>query len=153
MLGDLRCASPIQNNPDVLVSLNHEEIQDIMEDFKNSSRIAMLAGFDAIEVHAHAGYLIDQFMSPIWNKRTDKYGGSDENRARFPLEIVQAIRETVGPDIPIIFRIAVDHIFEGGRTLEDSMPLLQILEAGGVDAFDVDAGSYEIIDYIFRQLI
>ncbi|NLJ93932.1 MAG: FAD-dependent oxidoreductase [Clostridiaceae bacterium] len=145
-------ASPIPStfNPDVPChALTHEEIQDIMEDFKNSSRIAMLAGFDAIEVHAHAGYLIDQFMSPIWNKRTDKYGGSDENRARFPLEIVQAIRETVGPDIPIIFRIAVDHIFEGGRTLEDSMPLLQILEAGGVDAFDVDAGSYEIIDYIF----
>ncbi|MGB4609992.1 MAG: NAD(P)/FAD-dependent oxidoreductase [Saccharofermentanales bacterium] len=145
-------ASPIPATFDPTVNchpLSAEEIQVILDQFTHSTEIAMKAGFDAMEVHAHAGYLIDQFMSPIWNKRTDEYGGSDENRARFPREIVRAIRKACGPDVPILFRIAVDHIFEGGRTLADSMPLLKLLEEEGVDAFDIDAGSYEVIDYIF----
>ena len=107
------------------------------------------AGFDAIEVHAHAGYLVDQFMSAVWNKRTDEYGGSLENRMRFPVEIVKSIRSAVGPDMPILFRIACKHHFEGGRTLEETLPMLKILEEAGVDAFDVDTGSYENIEYIF----
>ncbi|HHX36785.1 MAG TPA: FAD-dependent oxidoreductase [Clostridiaceae bacterium] len=143
-------AIPSTFNPDILCHpLSHEEIQTIMEQFTNSADIAVKAGFDAIEVHAHAGYLIDQFMSEVWNKRTDEYGGSAENRSRFPREIVRAIRKATGPDMPILFRIAVDHIFEGGRTIEETIPLLKLLEEEGVDAFDIDAGSYEMIDYIF----
>lgn len=145
-------ASPIPATFDPSVNchpLSAEEIQEILDQFTNSTEIAMHAGFDAMEIHAHAGYLIDQFMSPVWNKRTDEYGGSDENRARFPREIIRAIRKATGPDVPIMFRIAVDHIFEGGRTIEDSMPLLKLLQEEGVDAFDIDAGSYEVIDYIF----
>ena len=69
-------------------------------------------------------------MSEVWNKREDEYGGSLENRMRFPVEIVQSIREAVGPDMPILFRIALDHRFEGGRTLEESMEILKILEKG-----------------------
>lgn len=130
-------------------ALTTEEIHDMMKDWTNAAIFAKRAGFDAIEIHAHAGYLIDQFMSPIWNKRTDEYGGSLENRARFPVEIVKTVRAAVGDDMPIIFRIALDHRFNGGRTIEDSIPLLKILEEAGVDAFDVDAGAYESMDYIF----
>ena len=90
----------------------------------------------------HAGYLFDQFLSPIWNTRTDEYGGSLENRCRFSVECIKAIRESC-PGMPILYRIALDHRFTGGRTLEDSLPILKILDEAGADAFDVDAGSYE----------
>lgn len=143
-------AIPATLDPNIIChALTVEEIQEILDQFSSSASLVKNAGFDAIEIHAHAGYLIDQFMSPVWNKRTDEYGGSDENRARFPREIIRAIRKSVGPDIPILFRIAIDHIFNGGRTLEDSMPLIKLLEEEGVDALDIDSGSYEMIDYIF----
>ena len=130
-------------------ALTKEEIATMMEGFKFAAGVAKDAGYDAIEIHAHAGYLIDQFMSPVWNKRTDEYGGSPENCARFPKEIIQAIKSVVGDSMPVLFRISLDHRFEGGRTLEDSMKLLKELEKAGVDAFDIDAGCYETLDYIF----
>ncbi|WP_340399551.1 NAD(P)/FAD-dependent oxidoreductase [Paenibacillus sp. FSL H8-0079] len=143
-------AIPAIYNPEILCHpLTVEEIQTIMEQFADSAARLKRAGFDGIEIHAHAGYLIDQFMSPIWNKREDEYGGTTEKRMRFAVEIVQAIRQAVGPDMPILFRMALDHRFEGGRTVEDSLEMLQILERAGVDAVDIDAGSYERIDYIF----
>lgn len=145
-------ASPIPSmfDPDLLCRvLSVVEIKTIMEQFTYSAKVLKDAGFDAIEIHAHAGYLVDQFMSKIWNKRTDEYGGSPENRMRFAIEIVQAIRRAVGPDMPIIFRMAVKHNFEGGRTLEETIPLMKLLEQAGVDALDIDSGSYENIDYIF----
>lgn len=143
-------AIPSQFNPDVICHpLTVKEIKEIMEQFAASSKRAKMAGFDAIEIHGHAGYLIDQFMSPIWNKREDEYGGSLEKRMRFPVEIVKSIRGAVGKDMPILFRISCDHRFNGGRTLEESIEMLKILEEAGVDALDIDAGSYETIDYIF----
>ena len=141
---------PSMFNPDLLCrALSVEEIRTIMTQFTYSAKLLKDAGFDAIEVHAHAGYLVDQFMSAIWNKREDEYGGSPENRMRFAIDIVEAIREAVGPDMPIIFRMAVKHNFEGGRTLEETIPLMKLLEQAGVDALDIDSGSYENIDYIF----
>ena len=143
-------AVPAYYDPNMICRpLTVEEIKESMKDWENDTRIALEAGYDAIEIHAHAGYLIDQFMSPIWNKRTDEYGGSFENRARFAVEIVQAIRNVAGPKFPILFRISLDHRFNGGRTVEESMKLLQVLEKAGVDAFDIDAGCYESQDYIF----
>lgn len=145
-------ASPIPSAFDENVichALTHEEIKEILDLFYESAVRVKKAGFDGIEIHGHAGYLIDQFMSSIWNKRDDEYGGSLENRMRFPVEIVKSIRKAVGPDMPILFRIALDHRFEGGRTLEESMGIIKILEEAGVDALDIDAGSYETIDYIF----
>ncbi|NLJ59280.1 MAG: NADH:flavin oxidoreductase, partial [Tissierellia bacterium] len=95
-------AIPSMFNPDLICrALTLEEIKTIMDQFEFSAKLLKDAGFDAIEVHAHAGYLVDQFMSEVWNKRTDEYGGSPENRMRFPVEIVQAIRRAVGPDMPI----------------------------------------------------
>lgn len=145
-------ASPIPSAflPDVICHpLSKEEIADIMKMTEFAAGLARDAGYDAVEIHAHAGYLIDQFMSECWNKRTDEYGGSFENRARFPREMVAAIRRAVGPDMPIIFRIALDHRSEGGRTLEESMQLLEALDDGNIDAFDIDAGCYDCLDYIF----
>ncbi|WP_349671284.1 FAD-dependent oxidoreductase [Lacrimispora sp.] len=143
-------AIPSMFDPNLMCrELTVEEIKTIMKQFSYSAKVLKDAGFDAIEIHGHAGYLIDQFMSEIWNKRTDEYGGTPENRMRFAVEIVQSIREAVGPDMPILFRMAVKHNFEGGRTFEETIPLMQELEKAGVDALDIDSGSYENIDYIF----
>ncbi len=142
-------AIPSFFNPDVICRpLPVEEIKEIVDRFGPAAALARDAGFDAIEVHAHAGYLIDQFMSTCFNHRTDEYGGCVENRTRFAREIVAKIREVV-PDMPILFRIALDHGFPGGRTFEESKEILRCLQDAGIDAFDVDAGSYERLDYIF----
>lgn len=142
--------TPSVFNPEIKChAMTKEEIAQMMEGFKFAAGLAQDAGYDAIEIHAHAGYLIDQFMSPVWNLRTDEYGGSPENCARFPKEIIQAIKSVVGDTMPVIFRISLDHRFPGGRTMDDSLKLLKILEEAGVDAFDIDAGCYETLDYIF----
>ncbi|MEA4946258.1 MAG: FAD-dependent oxidoreductase [Oscillospiraceae bacterium] len=142
-------ATPCFFKPDVLCRpLTVAEIVEIEDRFTVAAGIARDAGFDAIEVHAHAGYLIDQFMSEVFNKRTDAYGGCVENRTRFAREIVAKIKAAV-PDMPVLFRIALDHGFEGGRTFPESRELLKSLEASGIDAFNVDAGSYERLDFIF----
>lgn len=143
-------AIPSYLDPNILCRpMTLEDIQEVIDGFERSAMLAKNAGFDAIEIHGHAGYLIDQFMSEVWNKRDDEYGGSPENRARLPKEIIRAIRRAVGPDMPILFRIALDHAFEGGRTIEESMALIKLLEEEGVDALDIDVGAYESIDYIF----
>ncbi len=139
--------NPSFYNPSLICKeMTKDEIAESMEAWKTCAGNAVLAGYDAIEIHAHAGYLMDQFMSSIWNRRTDEYGGSLENRCRFAAEAVQAVRSVVGPKFPIIYRIALDHRFNGGRTLAESGEILTILEDAGVDAFDVDAGSYETMD-------
>lgn len=143
-------ANPSFYNPEMVCRpLETDEIKDIMNDFSNAAQFAVNAGFDAVEVHGHAGYLVDQFISPQWNSRTDEYGGSWENRVRFATEIVNSIRKVVGPHFPILFRISLDHMYKGGRTLEDSMPIIELLEKAGVDAVDIDSGCYETMDYIF----
>ena len=104
---------------------------------------AMVAEADCVEIHAHSGYILDQFMTPAWNKRTDEYGGSFENRMRIVKEIYEAMRAAVGPDTPILMRMAATHDFEGGRTLEESIQIVNYMKELGVDAFDIDVGCYE----------
>ena len=142
--------NPSFYNPSMICRpLTTEEIEQMMETWKVASLNAMRMGFDGIQIHAHAGYLMDQFMSEIWNRRTDKYGGSFENRCRFTMETVDAIRSVVGPKVPITYRISLDHGFPGGRTIEESMKILDVLDKSGIDAFDIDSGCYETMDYIF----
>ncbi len=142
--------NPSFYNPQMICRpLTTEEIEKMMEAWKVAAGNAMKMGFDGIQIHAHAGYLMDQFMSEIWNHRTDKYGGSFENRCRFTMETVDAIRSVVGPKVPITYRISLDHGFPGGRTIEESMKILDVLDKCGIDAFDIDSGCYETMDYIF----
>ncbi len=143
-------AVPSVFNPNVLCRpLTIEEIKEIMKSWELAAEIAAAAGFDAIEVHGHVGYIIDQFLSELWNKREDEYGGSPENRARFAIEILEAVKRGAGKDMPVIYRISMDHRIPGGRTLEDSRELLRILGNHGVDAFDVDCGCYEHPDFVY----
>jgi 2,4-dienoyl-CoA reductase-like NADH-dependent reductase (Old Yellow Enzyme family) len=95
-----------------------------------------------VEQHGAHGYLLGQFLSPFTNKRTDEWGGSLENRARFALEVVRGIRAEVGPDYPVLYRLSVMEPYEGGLALEDGLAFCEMLEPY-VDALDVSAGNYD----------
>lgn len=134
---------PAHENPNVMChALTIDEIHALEDSFLSAGRRAVMAGFDAIEVHAHAGYLIDQFMSSEWNHRTDEYGGSLENRMRFSLNIIKNLRKAVGPNFPILYRMSVDHKKAGARGLEESLEMTKILASSGIDALDINAGCY-----------
>ena len=137
-------AVPAFTDPRILCrELSVEEIKKIILAFGDAAERAVTAGFDMIELHAHAGYLIDQFMTPLWNKRKDEYGGDIEGRMKFAVEIINAIRARVGADFPLSFRYAAEHRIKGGRTLSESKEIAQRLEAVGIDILHIDAGCYE----------
>jgi len=114
--------------------------------------VSSQAGFDAVEIHGAHGYLITQFLSPIMNRRSDKYGGDLDNRMRFAIELVESIREQVGEDYPILFRFSADEHVEGGIGINESVRIAQKLEKVGVDAIDVTAGIYESKEWIFPSM-
>jgi 2,4-dienoyl-CoA reductase (NADPH2) len=125
------------------------EIDRMVERFAAAARRAVVAGFDAIEVHAVHGYLLTQFFSPQTNHRTDDYGGSIENRARFVRRVVQRIREVVGPDYPLLCRFSGDERVPGGAPVEENIQLAKWLAEDGIDAFHVSAGTYESREWIY----
>lgn len=114
------------------------EIAEIVGRFGSSAERALKAGFDAIEIHAASGYLINQFLSPARNRRHDQYGGGLENRARFLMEIVAAVRQKVGASYPLLVRInGSEYGISGGVTLENAVELAGLLEKAGCDAINV----------------
>ncbi|MCF8062643.1 MAG: FAD-dependent oxidoreductase [Deltaproteobacteria bacterium] len=117
------------------------EIRAITKAFARGAVLARLAGFDAVEVHGANGYLLNQFLSPYSNRRRDAYGGTLEKRLRFPLEVIRGIRDEVGEDYPVLFRLSVDEFLEGGLTLEHAVEIARRLEKAGVDGLDVTAGN------------
>ncbi|MHB8695783.1 MAG: oxidoreductase [Solirubrobacteraceae bacterium] len=121
------------------------EIEEIVDRFAAAALRAQRAGVDAIELHGASGYLLNAFTSPYANLRTDEYGGSLENRIRFPLEVIRAVRAVLGQEIPLLYRMCGDEFVEGGLTREESGPLAAELERAGVDLIDVSAGTYESI--------
>lgn len=138
---------PVFGKPSVKCrELTVEEIKSIVVAFGMAAARAAKAGFDAVEIHGHAGYLLDQFMTSLWNQRTDEYGGDLNGRMRFALELVESIRDNVGPDFPILFRYSVEHYIPGGRTIEEGLEIAKLLEAAGVDAIDVNTSSYETLE-------
>lgn len=123
--------------------LTTQEVKDLVEAYAQAIRRCKEAGYDAIELHGAHGYLINQFVSPFSNKRTDEYGGNFENRLRFPLEIIARAKELVGNGYPMIYRISADEMVEGGLTIEDTKVIAQILEDAGISAIHVSAGVYK----------
>lgn len=132
--------------------MDMDEIQDMISRFAKGAGRIKKAGIDAVELHGAHGYLIGQFLSPYTNKRTDRYGGSFENRMRFLDEIIDAVRRECGEDYPILVRYSVDEHMEyagqpdDGIHLEEGIKIARHLEAKGVDALDVSAGIYETMN-------
>jgi len=121
-------------------ALTAEEIKQVINDFRNAAERSFKAGFKVIEIHAAHGYLINQFLSPLSNKREDEYGGSFENRIRFLLEIIDAIHTTWPADLPVFVRISATDWTEGGWATDDSVKLAGILKDKGVDLIDASTG-------------
>ena len=123
--------------------LTIEEIQQLVQGFQFAAEIVSAAGIDAIELNCHYGYLVDEFLTDLWNKRTDRYGGDLEGRLRFPLEVIQAVKRGAGAEFPVSFRFGLTHYLEGGRRIEEGLLIARKVEAAGVHAIHVDAGCYE----------
>ena len=139
-------------------ALTRKEIKEMVEAFAKTAKMCKDAGVDGVEIHAvHEGYLLDQFTMKNWNFRTDEYGGSFENRYRFPVEIVQAIKRECGQDFPVALRYSVvsktkgwgqgavpgEEYTEFGRDMEESEKAIKYLEEAGYDMFDCDNGTYD----------
>lgn len=108
--------------------LTVEEMKDIAKKYGEAAARAQLAGFDSVEIHAGHSYLLNQFLSPLFNDRTDEFGGSAENRARFAVMVIDSVRAAVGLRFPISIRISADDMIEGGNTLEDSLELMGYMQ-------------------------
>ena len=120
-----------------------EEIEQVQDAFAQAARRAREAGIDGVEIIGSAGYLISQFLSPVTNLRTDGYGGSFENRARFALETIRKVRAAVGSDYPVTIRVAGNDFVHGGNTNDDQARYCQLFEQAGVDAINVTGGWHE----------
>ncbi|WP_342433171.1 FAD-dependent oxidoreductase [Neobacillus sp. FSL H8-0543] len=120
-----------------------EQIQDIVKKMGEGAAKVKAAGGDAVEIHGYGGYLLDQFHSTLWNKRTDEYGGDLRGRMKFTLDIIAEIRKTCGKYFPILVKFTPYHGVEGGRELPEGIEMAKILEEAGVDALHVDTGCYE----------
>ncbi len=137
---------PTKDGGDIPRPLTKEEILHIVKKYGEAAKRAQAAGFDAVEIHAGHSYLISQFLSPLTNKRTDEFGGSLENRARFCKLILEEVRNQVGPFFPIMLRLSADELMEGGNTLDDTLQYLEYLQEY-VDIFDVSCGLNGSIQY------
>lgn len=122
--------------------LTGELIQEIVEAYGEKAALAKKAGFEMVMVHGGHGWLINQFLSPYFNKRTDEYGGSLENRVRFAREVLDSIRKAVGPGFPIEFRMSGSELFEGGYDLAEGTRIAKLLE-NKIDLLHVSAGTYQ----------
>jgi 2,4-dienoyl-CoA reductase-like NADH-dependent reductase (Old Yellow Enzyme family) len=131
-------AHPVKHN--VPIELTRDQIKKIVEEFKTAAIRTKKAGFDAVEIHSAHAYLLNQFYSPITNKRTDEYGGDIKGRIRIHLEVIKAIREAVGEDFPILLRLGAGDYTEGGSTVEDSIIAAKEFEKAGVDILDISGG-------------
>ena len=128
-------------------ALSADEIHQLVEAFGAAARRARDAGFDAVDIHGGHGYLIAQFMSPYFNRRTDAYGGDVLGRLRFALEVLRAVRRNVGDDFPVIFRFSADERVPGGRTTEESAVMAPLLAAAGADCLSITTGMHFTLPY------
>lgn len=123
-------------------ALSEEMLADIVEAYAKTAGLAKRAGFEMLMIHGGHGWLLNQFLSPYFNKRSDRYGGSLENRCRLTVEVLQAVRKAVGPGFPIEFRMSGSELFEGGYDLEEGIRIARIIEPY-VDLLHVSAGTYQ----------
>lgn len=134
---------PVRAGMPIPQALSPKAIQETISDFARAAKRSLRIGFDAIEIHGAHGYLIHQFFSSRSNQRTDDFGGSLENRMRFSLEVAKAVREAVGDDFALIFRLSAKEYEEGSYELEEALALGKKLRDAGVDILHVSAGTTE----------
>ncbi|WP_343210101.1 NADH:flavin oxidoreductase [Anaerolentibacter hominis] len=122
-------------------SMTVEEIEEVITAFAAAAMRAKKAGFDGVEIHSAHGYLLNQFYSPLTNKRTDEYSGCTiEGRIKFHLQVIKAVREAVGNDYPVALRLGACDYRDGGSTIEDSVKAAEAFEKAGIDLIDISGG-------------
>lgn len=141
-------ALPHKDDEPPPLALDVAGLNRVREAFRASARRAARLGIDAIEVHAAHGYLLHQFLSPIANQRSDEYGGSRENRMRFPLEVFDAVRAEFPDDRPVGVRVSATDWVEGGWTPDDTVAFAEALKARGADWIDVSSGGVSPLQQI-----
>lgn len=120
--------------------MTEEDIEKTVEAFKQAAKRARLAGYDVLEVHAAHGYLLSEFLSPLTNRRTDRYGGSAENRARILLEVLDAVKTVWPAEKPLLVRVSAEDYGPGGNRAEDLAEIISLVRGKGVDLVDVSTG-------------
>jgi 2,4-dienoyl-CoA reductase-like NADH-dependent reductase (Old Yellow Enzyme family)/thioredoxin reductase len=133
---------PVKNSREIPRELSGEEVENLRDKFIAAAGYAHTAGFDGVELHAAHGYLINQFLSPDSNQRSDQYGGSLENRARLLLEIVTVIKQSF-PDLVLGVRLNIDDFVPGGLEMTESLAICRLLEAAGAELINCSCGTYE----------
>ena len=134
-------AVKVNQYPELPAALSETEIEQLVEQFAEGARRAKEYGFDAVQLHASHGYLINQFLSPLTNLRTDAHGGSIENRCRFLLDTCRRIRRAVGTAFPLLVKLNGDDNLPGGLTLDDAIIAARFLDDEGIDAIEVSSGT------------
>ncbi|MCC3772451.1 NADPH-dependent 2,4-dienoyl-CoA reductase [Streptomyces sp. UNOC14_S4] len=142
---DLVAPSALQApiSPYVPRALTDEEVEETVEDFVRAAALARYAGYDGVEIMGSEGYLVNEFVAPATNHRTDRWGGSFENRVRFPVEIVRRVRERVGPDFVLIYRLSMLDLVPGGSSLAEVVALAREIEAVGATLINTGIGWHE----------
>ncbi len=131
-------------------ALTVDDLSNLETQFGAAVRRAREAGFDGVEVHLAHGYLLNEFLSPLANQRTDEYGGSFENRLRFPLQVIRRIRSEVGDDFTVTCRISASEYVEGGLTLEDMKRVVIEVVPAGIEAVSVSGGTYGSVEWVIQ---
>ena len=139
------------NKQRVPTALTQPQIKDIVAQFQAAAVRAREAGFDAVEIHAAHGFLLNQFYSPLTNHRTDEYGGNILGRIRLHLEIIKAVREAVGEDFPLLLRLGGCDYHPGGSTVEDSVIAAQAFAGAGIDLLDISGGMFGFMKSSSRE--
>ncbi len=134
-------AVKVEQFPEEPVEMSQQDIDEIVSAFGNAARRAKEYGFDAVQLHAAHGYLINQFLSPLTNRRTDGYGGTIENRCRFLLEVYRRVRDNVGSDFPVTVKLNGSDNLKGGLDLSDAVYAARLLDKEKVDAIEVSGGT------------
>ena len=134
-------AVQVDQFPEMPAELTKDEISEIIAAFAEGARRAKAWGFDGVQLHGAHGYLINQFLSPLTNRRTDEYGGSVENRCQFLLEVYRKVRESVGGDYPLFIKLNAADNLDGGLEVDDAVYAAKELAEAGIDAIEVSAGT------------
>ena len=141
--GEQVAPSPVPVSGSMPRELTLEDIRNLIKDYASAARRVKQAGFDMVELHGATGYLLTSFVSPRTNLRTDTYGGSLEARMRFPLEVLEAVRDAVGTDFPVGYRFLADEWLPDGFQFHEAEPFAAALEQGGAAYLSVMGGTYE----------
>jgi 2,4-dienoyl-CoA reductase-like NADH-dependent reductase (Old Yellow Enzyme family) len=128
--------------------MTQADIEAVTDSFAQASVRARKAGFDGVQIHGAHGYLLDQFLSPFYNKRTDGYGGTVENRTRMALKVLKSIRNVVEEDFPVLIKMTSEDFLDGGLTVDDMLEASWMLEQTGIDAIEMSGGSVYSADHL-----